>query len=236
MLENHKVVSRDEWIEARKQLLVQEKAFSQIRDRLSQQRRDLPWVRVDKDYVFEGPAGKESLSALFADKRQLIVYHFMFDPGWEAGCKHCSFWADNFNGIGVHLAHRDVSMVVISRAPLAKIEAFRRRMGWSFPWFSAFGSDFNYDFGVSFTPEARQGEGSVYNYTEREARMADREGVSVFCKDAAGAVFHTYSTYSRGIDLLNGAYNYLDLVPKGRDEDHLDFTQSWVRYHDQYED
>jgi predicted dithiol-disulfide oxidoreductase (DUF899 family) len=231
----HPVVSRDQWLAARIAFLAKEKEFTRLRDELGRQRRALPWVKVDKPYVFDGPRGKETLADLFGPRSQLLVYHFMFSPDWDAGCKHCSFWADNFNGIGVHLAHRDVSMVAISRAPLEKIEAFRKRMGWSFKWLSSFGSDFNYDYGVSFTPEALRGEGGVHNYTKREARLTDHAGVSTFYKDRIGDVFHTYSTYARGLDILNGAYNYLDLVPKGRDEDSLDFTQSWVRYHDDYE-
>ena len=232
---DHPVTSRGEWLTARRALLVKEKEFTRLRDELSRERRGLPWVKVDKSYVFDGPRGRETLADLFGPCSQLVVYHFMFSPEWDAGCKHCSFWADNFNGIGVHLAHRDVSMVAISRAPLAKIEVFRKRMGWSFRWLSSFGSDFNYDYGVSFTPEALRGEGAPFNYDKRETSLADREGVSVFAKTPTG-VFHTYSTYARGIDILNAAYSYLDLVPKGRDEDGLAFTQSWVRHHDRYED
>jgi len=234
-IKNHPVVSHEEWLSARTAMLAKEKEFTRLRDELSRQRRALPWVKVDKPYVFDGPRGKETLADLFGKRSQLVVYHFMFSPDWDAGCKHCSFWADNFNGIGVHLAHRDVSMVAISRAPLAKIEAFRKRMGWGFKWLSSFESDFNYDYGVSFTPDALRGEGAPYNYTKREKRLTEHAGVSVFAKTPSG-VFHTYSTYARGLDMLNGAYHFLDLVPKGRDEDALDFTQSWVRYHDEYED
>jgi predicted dithiol-disulfide oxidoreductase (DUF899 family) len=233
---DHPVVSRDEWLAARIALLAKEKEFTRVRDELSRQRRALPWVRIDKTYVFDGPRGRVSLGDLFGRRSQLVVYHFMFSPEWDAGCKSCSFWADNFAGIPVHLAQRDVSFVAISRAPLAKIEAFKTRMGWTFPWLSSFESDFNYDFGVSFTPEARRSGAPVYNYATMDPTMDDREGVSVFYKDAGGNVFHTYSSYARGIDLLNCAYNYLDLVPKGRDEDGLEFTQSWVRHHDAYDD
>jgi predicted dithiol-disulfide oxidoreductase (DUF899 family) len=232
----HAVVSREEWLAARVALLAKEKELTRRRDELSRERRALPWVRVDEPYVFEVRAGRKTLADLFGRRSQLLVYHFMFAPEWDAGCKHCSFWADNLEGIGIHLAHRDVMMVAISRAPLAKIEAFRERMGWTFEWVSSFGSRFNYDYGVSFTPEALRGAGAPYNYTQRETRLTDQPGVSTFYKDPAGAVFHTYSTYARGIDILNGAYNYLDLVPKGRDEDALDFKQSWVRYHDEYTD
>ena len=232
---NHRVVSRDEWLEARTQLLAREKDFNRLRDQLSQQRRDLPWVRVDKDYLFEGSTGNVSLSELFAGKSQLIVYHFMFDPSDDEGCPHCSFWADNFNGIPVHLNHRDVQFVAISRAPFNKLEAFNQRMGWSFPWFSSFATDFNYDYHVSFTPdELARGE-AYFNYTRSNPGMADREGISVFYKDQNGDVFHTYSTYARGIDMVNGAYHFLDLVPKGRDEAGHDNPQYWVRHHDKYD-
>ena len=232
---NHPVVSREEWLEARTAFLAKEKEHSRRRDELARERRALPWVKIETPYVFDGPRGKETLVDLFEGRSQLVVYHFMFGPDWDAGCRSCSFWADNFNGIGVHLAHRDVSMVAISHAPLAKIEAFRRRMGWGFPWLSSSASDFNHDYGVSFTPEALRGKGVAYNYAKKETRLTELPGVSVFARTADG-IFHTYSTYARGIDILNGAYNYLDLVPKGRDEDGLAFAQSWVRYHDEYED
>jgi predicted dithiol-disulfide oxidoreductase (DUF899 family) len=231
---NHPVVSREQWLAARTAFLAKEKEFTRLRDELARERRALPWEKVEKPYAFDGPGGRRSLADLFGTRSQLVVYHFMFSPEWDEGCKSCSFWADNFNGVGIHLAHRDVSFAAVSRAPLAKIEAFRKRMGWSFPWFSSFGSDFNHDFGVSFTPDALQGGTAVYNYTGAPG-MADREGVSVFYRDAGGAVFHTYSSYARGIDVLNCAYNYIDLTPKGRDEDALSFTQAWVRHHDRYE-
>ena len=235
MIENHKVVSRDEWIEARKLLLAKEKEFTRLRDELSRERRDLPWERVDKRYVFEGPEGKETLAELFAGRSQLVVYHFMFDPGWEAGCKSCSFWADNFNGIIVHLNQRDVTMVAISRAPLAKIEAFKRRMGWNFKWLSSVDAGFNYDYHVSFTPEERAKGEVYYNYAASKISDPERPGISVFYKDPGGAVFHTYSSYGRGLDMMNGAYHYLDLVPKGRDEAGLPNPQAWVRHHDRYD-
>jgi predicted dithiol-disulfide oxidoreductase (DUF899 family) len=225
-MKNHPVVSRTEWLAARAEHLAKEKEFTRLRDQLSQQRRDLPWERVDKEYVFEGPNGKETLSELFAGKPQLSVYHFMFDPAWEAGCKSCSFWADNFNGIDIHLKHRDVTMVAISRAPLEKLKAFKKRMGWAFKWVSSFDTDFNYDYQVSLTPEELK--------KDKEATSSENAGISVFYKDENGTVFHTYSTYSRGLDMLNGAYHYLDLVPKGRDETGLTFTQEWVRRHDEY--
>jgi predicted dithiol-disulfide oxidoreductase (DUF899 family) len=234
-MQQHQVVSRDQWLEARKQFLAREKDFTRARDQLSQARRDLPWERVDKDYVFEGPAGKVSLPDLFAGKSQLIVYHFMFDPSSDEGCPHCSFWADNFNGAPAHLNQRDVHFVAISRAPLAKLEAFEKRMGWGFPWVSSSESDFNYDFHVSFTPEERASGEAFYNYASGDPGMPDREGISVFYKDADGSVFHTYSAFARGIDMVNGTYQFLDLVPKGRDEAGHEFTQYWVRHHDNYD-
>ena len=236
-LENHKVVSPNEWLEARKHFLIQEKEFTRLRDQLSRQRRELPWVKVDKEYIFHGPKGKETLSELFDGRSQLIVYHFMFGPDWEAGCPHCSFWADNFNSIIVHLNHRDVTVVAVSRAPWQKLEAFKKRMGWNFKWVSSSESDFNFDYHVSFAPEELAKKEVIYNFTTNvDIESSEREGVSVFYKDATGSAFHTYSAYARGIDMLNTAYHYLDLVPKGRDEAGLEFTQAWVRYHDEYGD
>jgi len=230
----HRIVSHDEWIEERKKFLAAEKSFTEARDRLSQKRRELPWERVDKDYLFDGPNGKETLAQLFAGRSQLIVYHFMFDPEWDSGCPSCSFWADNFNGIPVHLNHRDVTFTAISRAPLAKIDTYRKRMGWSFPWVSSHGSDFNFDYQASFTPEQVAAGKAYYNYAIKPNTVSDQVGISVFCRNDQSEVFHTYSCYSRGVDMLNGAYHYLDLVPKGRDEGGLDFTMAWVRRHDQY--
>jgi predicted dithiol-disulfide oxidoreductase (DUF899 family) len=232
----HQVVSREEWLAARTAFLAKEKELTRLQDELHRQRRALPWVAVEKPYVFDGPRGKETLADLFAGKSQLVVYHFMFSPEWDAGCKHCSFWADNFNGIDVHLRHRDVSFVAISRAPLGKLEAFRKRMGWSFKWVSSSETDFNYDYQVSFAPDALQSGSVVFNYARTAMAMTDREGISVFARDERGAVFHTYSCYARGIDVVNGAYHFLDLVPKGRDEEGQEFPQFWVRYHDAYED
>jgi predicted dithiol-disulfide oxidoreductase (DUF899 family) len=234
-LKGHPVVSRDAWLAARTALLAKEKEFSRLRDDLSRQRRALPWVKVEKPYVFDGPRGQETLPELFQKRSQLVVYHFMFMPEWDEGCPHCSFWADNFNPIGVHLNQRDVTLVAVSRAPLPKIEAFRKRMGWSFKWLSSFQTDFNHDYHVSFTPEDVKRGSAVYNYA-KVTRPMDREGISVFYKDEGGAVFHTYSCYARGIDMMNTAYHYLDLAPKGRDEDGLEFTQAWVRHHDRYKD
>ena len=230
----HPVVPREEWLAARIALLAKEKEFTRLRDALNRERRALPWVKVEKNYVFDGPSGKETLAQLFANCTQLIVYHFMFNPASEAGCKHCSFWADNFNGIPIHLKHRDAAFVAISRAPLDKIERFKQRMGWNFKWVSSGGNDFNYDFHVSFTPEQAQSGTVFYNYVKSSMNMSDREGVSVFYKDSAGNIFHTYSTFARGIDLLNTAYNYIDLTPRGRDEG--DHPQSWVQHHDRYSD
>ena len=233
-LEHHKVVSKNEWIGARKALLNREKEFTVLRDQLSQQRRDLPWVAVNKEYVFEGPNGRETLSELFAGKSQLIIYHFMFDPSWEAGCPSCSFWADNFNGIIEHLNQRDVTMVAVSKAPFNKLAAYKKRMGWGFKWISSYDTDFNFDYNISFTPDELSKKEAIYNFTTQDPHSPEREGVSVFYKDSAGRVFHTYSAYARGIDMLNVAYHYLDLVPKGRDEAGHEFPQFWVRRHDEY--
>ena len=231
----HRVVSHKAWIEARRKFLAKEKKFTRLRDELARQRRALPWEKVEKQYVFDGPKGRETLAELFDGRSQLIVYHFMFAPDWDEGCKHCSFWADNFNGLGIHLNHRDVTFVAISRAPLAKLDAFKKRMDWSFKWVSSGRNDFNYDYQASFTPQEVESGAAFFNYSKSDVGVTDREGVSVFCKDQSGALFHTYSSYARGIDMLNAAYHYLDLVPKGRDEDALEFTQSWVRFHDRYE-
>jgi predicted dithiol-disulfide oxidoreductase (DUF899 family) len=234
-MDKHRVVSHEQWMAARKAFLAEEKEFTRARDRLSEKRRELPWERVDKTYVFDGAGGKQNLGDLFGGQSQLIVYHFMFDPDWDAGCKSCSFWADNFNGIDVHLAHRDVSFVAISRAPFAKLETYKKRMGWSFKWLSSYGSDFNYDYFVSFTRQEMTAGTAFYNYTRGKPPASEMVAISVFAKNGQGT-FHTYSAYSRGVDMLNGAYHYLDLVPKGRDEDALAFTQSWLRRHDEYED
>jgi predicted dithiol-disulfide oxidoreductase (DUF899 family) len=228
----HPVVSHDQWIAARTAFLAKEKEFTRLRDKLDQQRRELPWEAVTKNYVFEGPDGRQTLGDLFDGRRQLVVYHFMFGPDWDAGCPHCSFWADNFNPIIVHLNQRDVTMVAISRAPYRKIAEYKRRMGWSFKWLSSLDTDFNFDFQASFRPEDLK-EGTVfYNFKHQKESSSEREGASVFFRDASGKIFHTYSTYARGIDLLNTAYNYVDLVPKGRDEG--DRSQFWVRRHDEY--
>lgn len=228
----HPIVSPDQWQAARAALLKKEKEFTRLRDELSRERRALPWEKVEKTYAFEGPNGAESLSDLFAGMSQLVVYHFMFNPADDAGCPHCSFWADHYDATLPHLGQRDVSFVVISRAPRAKIAAFQQRMGWQFKWLSSGNSSFNYDYRVSFTPADH--EKPVYNVGTLVPGMADREGLSVFTKDASGAIFRTYSTYARGIDMINGTYQILDLVPKGRDED-PEATQDWVRHHDRYD-
>jgi predicted dithiol-disulfide oxidoreductase (DUF899 family) len=230
----HKIVSHQQWLLARKRLLKREKEFTRMRDTLSEARRALPWEAVTKGYVFDGARGRQGLADLFEGRSQLIVYHFMFGPEWSAGCPHCSRWADNFNGVIVHLNHRDVTLVAVSRAPYKKLVAYRKRMGWSFTWLSSFGSDFNFDYGVSFTPAEVAAEKAHYNYVAQNPHASEREGVSVFCKDAKGRIFHTYSAYARGIDLLSVDYNYLDLAPKGRDEDGR--GPYWVRRHDEYAD
>ena len=232
-LRGHRVVSRQQWLAERTEFLKMEKTFSRERERLAEARRALPWVKVEKHYVFDGPDGQESLAQLFGAQRQLVVYHFMFKPEAEAGCKHCSFWGDHFSSMPVHLAHRDTSFVAISRAPWAKIEAFRRRMGWTFRWLSSGNTDFNYDFQASFTPEQLQSGSVYYNYANSPAGPADREGISVFYRDDAGELFHTYSCYARGIDMVNGTYQFLDLTPKGRDEA-PGANMAWLSYHDRY--
>ncbi|MFM9886840.1 MAG: DUF899 domain-containing protein [Burkholderiales bacterium] len=233
-MQSHQVVSSDEWLNARQAFLAKEKAFTRMRDELSRERRALPWVKVDTPYTFDAPGGKETFADLFAGKSQLIVYHFMFDPDWQDGCKSCSFWADNYNAIVTHLNQRDVSMVTISKAPLAKLEAFKRRMGWTFKWVSSFSNSFNRDYGVSYTSDERERGEIRYNYRTRKYFSSEAPGISVFHGDDKANIFHTYSCYERGLDMLNGAYHYLDLVPKGRDEAALSYPMAWVRLHDRY--
>lgn len=225
----HKVVSHDEWVEARKAFLAREKAFARERAAMARDLRDLPWEEVPGEYSFDGPDGAVSLAALFSNRDQLIVYHFMFAPDWDAGCPHCSFWADTFNGVLAHLRARDTAFAAVSRAPYSALASYQRRMGWTFPWYSAGGTDFNYDFGASFTAE--QIGTPSYNYGT-DPGGEDREGISAFVR-RDGRVFHTYSTYARGIDPANGAYALLDMTAKGRDEQAGD-PQSWVRRHDEY--
>jgi predicted dithiol-disulfide oxidoreductase (DUF899 family) len=236
IISNHKprIVSEGEWLTARKALLKKEKEFTRLREQLTAERSKLPWVKVSKNYRFDAPAGKVSLANLFAGRNQLVIYHFMFGPDWQEGCPSCSFVSDHLDAALPHLAARDVTLVAVSRAPLAKIEAFKKRMGWRFTWVSSYGSDFNADFHVSFTEE-EMAQGKVdYNYTTQEFPSAEAPGLSVFSTDGAGGIFHTYSTYGRGLEPLVGTYTILDLVPKGRDEDHLSFSMEWVRHHDRY--
>jgi predicted dithiol-disulfide oxidoreductase (DUF899 family) len=234
-MDEHDVVPHEAWLEARRRLLAEEKEFTRQRDRLSQKRRELPWERVAREYVFTGPNGRVSLAELFGPHSQLVVYHFMFDPSWDESRPHCSFWADSFDRIGIHLQQRDVQFVAVSHAALEKLQAFQARMGWSFPWLSSFGSDFNYDFDVAFRPEDRAAGTASYNYVAGDPGMPEREGISVFYRDAAGSIFHTYSAYARGIDMVNSAYQFIDLTPKGRDEAGHDNPQFWVRHRDRYD-
>ena len=230
----HTIVSQDEWLAARKGLLAKEKEFSKARDALSVARRALPWVKVEKTYLFDGPTAKETLADLFGGKSQLLVYHFMLGPGWVQGCPSCSFLADHFDGAVAHLAQRDVTLVVVSRAPLAEIDAYKKRMGWRFKWMSSFGTDFNRDFHVSFSKD-EMASGAEYNYAVGKIPSEELPGISAFIKDETGGIFHTYSSYARGLDMLVGTYNFLDLAPKGRDEAALPWTMAWVRRHDEYE-
>jgi len=231
----HKIVSQSEWTAQRKAFLAREKEFTRARDRLSAERRALPWVKVEKPYVFETPQGKKTLAELFDGKSQLIVYHFMLGPGWVEGCPSCSYLADHFDGAIIHLSQRDAAFVVVSRAPLAEIEAYKKRMGWQFRWVSSFGSDFNFDYQVAFRDDEIGAE-ATYNYERQEIDSDEMPGASVFYKDESGSVFHTYSAYARGLDILVGAYNWLDLTPKGRDEEKLPCSMAWVRRHDEYDD
>lgn len=230
---NPEIVSETEWLVARKDLLTREKQFSRQRDELSAARRMLPWVKIDKEYVFDGLKGKETLADLFDGRSQLVVYHFMLGPGWEEGCKSCSYLADHFDGANWHLPHRDVTLVVVSRAPLTEIEPYRKRMGWRFKWLSSHDNDFNFDYHVSATEDEKAQEKMLYNYRTGELMSGEMPGLSVFCKDENGNIFHTYSAYARGLDMLIGSYHFLDLVPMGRAEN-PDSTMDWVRRHDQY--
>jgi len=232
-IENPKVVSEAEWIEARKELLAKEKSLTRQRDALAEERQKLPWVRVDAKYEFDTPTGKKSLADLFGGKSQLVIYHFMLGPDWEQGCPSCSLLADHFDNLGVHLAQRDVRFLIVSRAPLAKISEFKKRMGWKFPWVSSFGSEFNFDYEVS-VPKDEVGKEHVYNYVVSKFPSDERPGLSVFYKDVNGKVFHTYSMYGRGLEDFMGIYAILDRVPKGRDEAGLTHGMAWVRHHDRY--
>lgn len=232
-ISDHPVVSREHWLQARKQHLIREKAFTRQRDQLSAERRALPWVKIDKPYHFQGPEGTLSLGELFGAHSQLVVYHFMFGAGWEEGCKGCSFLADHFDGANQHLAHHDVALVAVSHAPYGEFQAFRRRMGWRFPWVSSAGDDFNQDFGVSLSAEQWAEGVATYNYEPASGEEEELPGLSVFYRNDQGEIFHTYSTYARGLDLLVGAYNVLDLTPKGRNEEQI---MGWVRHHDRYQE
>jgi predicted dithiol-disulfide oxidoreductase (DUF899 family) len=233
-VQGHEVVSSKEWTASRKELLKKEKEFTRLRDELSRQRRELPWETVEKQYVFEGPKGKETFADLFDGRSQLMVYHFMLGAGWEEGCPGCSYLSDHFDGTLIHLANRDVTLVVVSRAPLAEIEKFKKRMGWRFKWVSSFGSDFNHDYRVSFSKDELASGKVLYNYEQREFPREEGPGMSVFYKNDGG-IFHTYSAYARGLDILVGTYNLLDFAPKGRDEDSLASPMGWLRHHDRYD-
>jgi predicted dithiol-disulfide oxidoreductase (DUF899 family) len=234
-MEQHKVVSRQEWIEARRAHLAHEKEFTRARDRLSEERRALPWVKVDKPYRFDSADGKTSLADLFKGRSQLVVQHLMYPPEWEEACKSCSFWADGFEGMLPHLAARDTTLAAVSRAPLSKLLLFKQRMGWTFDWVSSANNDFNYDYGVSFTPDEVEAGAKIYNFGTSGFHIEEAPGISVFYRNEAGEIFHTYSCFARGLDMMNAAYHYLDLTPLGRHEDGLPYPMAWVRLHDQYE-
>jgi len=229
------IVSREAWLAARLRLLEREKALTRQRDELSAARRALPWVKVDRHYTFESVDGEQSLGDLFNGCSQLAVYHFMFDTDWESGCKSCSFWADNFNGVIDHLRARDVAFVAVSKAPLETLKTFRDRMGWQFQWVRSRNNEFGRDFGVSFTPDQVDSGAALYNFGTQPAPIGELPGYSVFNKDAEGTIYHTYSCYARGLETLNSAYHHLDLMPKGRNERELTFPMAWVRFHDEYE-
>jgi predicted dithiol-disulfide oxidoreductase (DUF899 family) len=231
----HPVVSDTEWTEARLRLLAREKELTKLQDQVASERRALPWRRVAKEYVFDTPEGPRTLAQLFAGRRQLIVQHFMFGPGWEQGCPSCSYMADHTDGMNIHLAHRDISFVAVSRAPLADLLRFRERMGWKFDWVSSYGSDFNFDFGVSFTQQELASGEVAYNYRKGFFPAEEAPGLSVFCRDDAGTVFHTYSTFGRGVEVMMGAYRLMDLTPQGRNERDVFYKMEWVRHHDRYE-
>ena len=231
------IVSSEEWISARTELLAKEKEFSKLRDELSRRRRELPWRKIEEQYVFEGVDGKQTLAELFDGRSQLITYHFMFDPDWSEGCKSCSFIADHYDPAIVHLNHRDVTFVTVSRAPLSKLENFKKRMGWTFKWVSSLGNDFNADFHVTFTQEQIDNHQAYYNYRAGATfPVKEAPGVSVFCKIESGEVYHTYSSYGRGLDMFITAYHYLDITPKGRDEAGFSYGMEWLRHHDRYGD
>lgn len=230
-----RTATREEWLRERIALLRDEKEFTRRRDELAARVRELPWVKVEKPYAFDTPGGVRTLADLFGERRQLIVYHFMFDPTWSQGCKSCSFVADHYDNLVIHLAHRDISFVTVSKAPLAQLEAFRARMGWTFPWVSAAHTDFGRDFGVSFTDEELGQPNAIYNFTAKPYPIRELPGLSVFAKDALGNVFHTYSTFSRGLEDFLSAYRYIDITPLGRNEETTG-GMGWLRHHDRYGD
>jgi predicted dithiol-disulfide oxidoreductase (DUF899 family) len=232
---SHPIATKENWLQARKDLLSKEKELTRQRDELSRMRRELPWIEVTEDYVFEGPNGPETLSQLFAGRGQLVIYHFMFGPEWAEGCPSCSMLADSFDGMLPHLQQRDVTFLVVSRAPIERINTFKKRMGWSFKWVSSHGTSFNYDYQVSFTPEQKSKGEIYYNYGPSQFPADEAPGASVFYKDETGRIFHTYSTYGRGLDPQLAPYGWLDLTPKGRNEEGLVFPMAWVRHHDKYE-
>jgi len=232
-IENPKIVSRDEWLAARKKLLAKERQLTRERDAIAAERRQLPWVKVEKNYVFDSPGGKKALADLFDGRGQLIIYHFMFGPGWKDGCPHCSFWADHYDSVNLHIGQRDIALIVVSRAPWKEIAPFKKRMGWKFDWVSSGNTSFNFDFGVSFTPEQIKNRTAIYNFAPLNMDIDEREGVSAFYKDKNGDIYRTYSSYARGIDLMSTTYNFVDLTAKGRDEKPGE-AQNWVRYHDEY--
>jgi predicted dithiol-disulfide oxidoreductase (DUF899 family) len=233
--QSHAVVSPEQWLAARLELLAKEKELRKQMDEVARLRRELPWERVERNYTFDTDRGKQTLAELFDGRSQLMLYHFMFGPDWEQGCSGCSFVADHVDGAILHLAQRDVTWTAVSRAPLEKIKAFQSRMGWKFRWISSFGSDFNFDYHVSFTQE-QMAQGEVYyNYGRRRFPQSEGPGISAFYRDEAGQIFHTYSAYARGLDILLGTYNFLDLAPKGRDEDAFEMPMAWLRHHDRYE-
>jgi predicted dithiol-disulfide oxidoreductase (DUF899 family) len=231
---NHAIVSRERWIAERKALLAHERELTHLRDQIARERRALPWVRVDKNYMFDTTEGPRSLADLFEGRRQLLVQHFMLGPGWEQGCPSCSYMADHTDGVTIHLAHRDTTFLAISRAPLAEIQRFKQRMGWQFKWVSSNANDFNFDYGVSFTPAEQAANEVTYNYGKQPFESEEMPGVSVFYKDDAGNVFHTYSTYRRGVEVMMGTYSLLDLTPQGRGERDVPYKMEWVRHHDRY--
>ena len=230
-----KVVSHAEWLATRKQFLEREKELTQLRDDLARQRRELPMEKVEKNYMFDGPSGKVTLADLFGGRSQLIVYHFMFGPEWKEGCPSCSFIADQFDSIRLHMGQRDITLAAVSRATLPEIAAFKKRMGWEFPWVSSFGNDFNYDYNVSFEKSDIESGKAIYNYETSSFPSEEGPGASVFYKKD-GEIYHTYSTFGRGLDMMLNAYNFIDLTPKGRDEEGLPWPMAWVRHHDKYGD